>query len=297
MASGKELRRRITSIKSTQQITRAMKMVSAAKLRRAQDAITAARPYAIGVRKVVTQLTKDASLSEEHPLLELRDEKKSVLTVLFTSDRGLCGGFNSNLNKKALANAKEDAFKFEKFQFACVGKKGNEFLKLRGLDVYTHYEDFQKNADLAKISALGEELTQLYLDGDFDEVRIIFSEFKSALSQIPRQQALLPISTDALEDVGEGVGEDASKEFADFTFEPSKEGILASLLPHYIKISLYRALLESTASEHGARMAAMDSATSNAGDVIRKLTLQYNNVRQAGITKELLEITSGAEAL
>lgn len=289
MSSGKELRRRITSVKSTQQITRAMKMVSAAKLRRAQDAITAARPYAIGVKKVVSELTKDASLSEEHPLLEARDETKNVLTVLFTSDRGLCGGFNSNLNKKALASAKEEAGKFEKFQFACIGKKGNEFLKLRGQDIYKHYEEFQKSADFAKISVLAEELTQLYLDGEFDEIRIIFSEFKSALSQVPQIQKLLPISTDGLEDAGE--------EFADFTFEPSKEGILANLLPRYVKISLYRALLESTASEHGARMAAMDSATSNAGDVIRKLTLKYNNVRQAGITKELLEITSGAEAL
>ncbi len=260
MASGKELRRRITSVKSTQQITRAMKMVSAAKLRRAQDAITAARPYAVGVKKVVAELTKDTSLAENNPLLQGRDEKKKVLTVLFTSDRGLCGGFNSQLNKLAESTAKEESSKFEKFQFASMGKKGLEFLKLRDLDIYKNYADFQKTADFAKISVFADELTELYTSGEFDEIRVIYSEFKSAISQIPRNETLLPISTDGLDDQGE--------EFADFTFEPSQEAILANLLPRYIKISLYRALLESTASEHGARMAAMDSATSNAGDMI-----------------------------
>lgn len=291
MASGKELRRRITSVRSTQQITKAMKMVSAAKLKRAQDAITQARPYALGIRKVVGELSQDASLSEESPLFAAR-EVKNVLVVLYTSDRGLCGGFNSNLNKRAFALAKEAQSKGEKLSFACIGKKGFEFLKIRGLDVHKNYANFLKTANFAKISVLGDELIESFLSGEFDEIRIVFAEFKSALSQVIRTQTILPIKAESNDEEAE-----ATTGLADFTFEPSKAEILEKLLPRAVKISLHRAMLESAASEHGARMAAMDSATSNAGDVIKKLKLQYNNIRQAGITKELLEITSGAEAL
>ncbi len=285
MASGKELRRRITSVKSTQQITRAMKMVSAAKLRRAQDRVIQARPYAKEIKKVVGALAQDTSLTESSPLLAPRKVKK-VNVVLLTSDRGLCGGFNSNLNKFAEKLYKEESGNFESFTFTCLGKKGSEYLKLRNVPIAKTYVDFYKDADFSKTAVLGEGLMESFLQGEFDELRLVYAEFKSALSQIIKQETLLPIPVSS--------GESESH---DFIFEPNSKIILRKLLPRYFKSLLYRAVLESTASEHGARMAAMDSATTNAGEVIRKLTLLYNNVRQAGITSELLEITAGSEAL
>ena len=287
MATGKELRRRIGSIKSTQQITRAMKMVSAAKLRRAQEAITQARPYAISISNMVSRLIgASPSSQEQHPMLVKRDVKK-VLIVLFSSDRGLCGGFNANLCKKAKAVYEGEASKYEEMSFACFGKRGHSFVKRRGYPVYKFYENFGKNPSYAATDVIGTELLKAYTSGEFDEIRLIFAEFKSALVQNFRVDTLLPI-----------VAEESKEEpGGDFAFEPSEEEILERLLPRYFKTSLYRAVLESIASEHGARMVAMDSATTNAGDVIDKLSLIYNNVRQAGITKELLEITSGAQAL
>lgn len=288
MASGKELRRRIQSVKNTQQITKAMKMVSAAKLRRSQDGIVQARPYANAIREVTRLITGNPSLREGHPLLVKREVKK-VCVVLITSDRGLCGGYNSNLNKRAERIYREEAKKYEKLVFACIGKRGYEFLRLRKIPVHKYYEGIQKTLSFAKASAITEELVAAFLSGEFDEIRVVYAEFKSALSQIVVQETMLPISTDA---------ESAAAAMkSDFIFEPSQLEILNEMLPRYFKTLLFRALLEAAASEHGARMAAMDSATRNAGEVIRKLRLIYNNVRQANITKELLEITSGAEAL
>jgi F-type H+-transporting ATPase subunit gamma len=288
MASGKDLKRRIASVKSTQQITKAMKMVAAARLRRAQDAIVKARPFAAAIRGVVENLVQSEETRENHPLLAKR-EVQTVNVILITSDRGLTGGFNANLVKKAETLFKAEAGKYKKFAFTCIGKKGYEYLKLRGMPIAEYLPDFQKQMTYAKVQVVAEKLIEQYKNGEWDEIRVIFSEFRSAISQIPQMEALLPISVSS-----EG---ETAKGGADFLFEPGQAQILSELLPRYFKTKLYRALLESTASNYGAQMSAMESATKNAGEMIRKLTLEYNKVRQAGITKELLEIVSGAEAL
>jgi len=286
MASGKDLRRRIASVKSTQQITKAMKMVSAARLRRAQDAIVSARPFATGIQSVVSGLAQDSELRESHELLLSRPVKK-VNVILLTSDRGLCGNFNGGLVKRAESLYKEESSKFEKLSFTCMGRKGFDYLSHRKIPVHKNYLEFYKDLKYAKVAAIADELSDSFLSGEFDEIRIIFAEFKSAISQVPVTEIYLPVSVDG-KDVGGA---------AEFLFEPNANQILREILPRYLKVRLYKAVLESLASEHGARMAAMENATKNAGEMIRKLTLEYNKIRQAGITKELLEIVSGAEAL
>lgn len=291
MASAKDLKKRIGSVKNTQQITRAMKLVSAAKLRRAQDAITQARPYAVSIKKFVSGIANDVEAQELSPLLKERPVKK-VNVLLFTSDKGLCGGFNAQLNRMAEAMYKQDSGKYDEFTFTCVGRKGHEYLKLRGIPVRKNYTDFYKGFDYGHAVALAEELAEGFLNEEFDEVRLIFAEFKSALSQVVTKSTLLPMKIEAAQ------GEEGNfDDIIDFVCEPSQEAILTHLLPRYLNSQIFRAVLETSASEHGARMAAMDSASKNAGEVIRSLQLQYNKVRQAGITSELLEITAGAEAI
>lgn len=288
MASGKDLKRRIASVKSTQQITKAMKMVAAARLRRAQEAIVRARPFADAIRQTVQNLIRHEEVRGFHPLLTKRDVKK-VVVILITSDRGLCGGFNSAILKKAEAMYRNEASNYEKFEFVCVGKKGYEYLTLRKIPVKEYHQDFQKSMSYAKVQAVANDMIEGYVKGSVDEIRLLFSEFRSAVSQIPTLVTLLPVTT------AESVSNAAPS--VDFLYEPGREEILAELLPRYFKAKLFKGLLESAASEHGARMAAMDAATKNAGEMIKKLTQEYNRVRQAGITKELLEIVSGAEAL
>lgn len=291
MASGRDLKRRIASVKSTQQITKAMKMVAAARLRRAQDAIVRARPYAAAIKDVAQNLARIDGLRDSHPILARRTVKR-VNVVLLTSDRGLCGGFNSNLIKRAEALYKSEHSKYERLVFTTIGKRGYEYLRLRKIPVQKNYAEFFKGLNFAKSRAVADELMDGFLSGEFDEIRIIYAEFSSAISQIVMQETLLPVGLDgaANENKSSTVG-------PDFVFEPSAEIVLESLLPRYFRAKIYKALLESQASEYGARMAAMDSATKNAGEMIRKLTLEYNKHRQASITKELLEIISGAEAL
>lgn len=287
MASGKDLKRRIASVKSTQQITKAMKMVAAARLRRAQEAIVRARPFAHAIRGVVENLVANEEVREHHPLLTRREVKK-VNVILITSDRGLTGGFNTNLIKKAETIYRTESSKYEKLTFTCIGKKGWEYLKLRKIPINEYLPDFQKGMTFARVQVLAEKLIEQYQSGEFDEIRVIFSEFRSAISQVPQAETLLPI---VIEEGAPRTGQ------SDFLFEPNRGDILSELLPRYFKTKLYRALLESAASNYGAQMSAMESATKNAGEMIRKLTLEFNKVRQAGITKELLEIVSGAEAL
>lgn len=290
MASGKDLKRRIASVKSTQQITKAMKMVAAARLRRSQEAIVRARPFAAAIRQTVQNLVSREEIRGSHPLLEKR-AVKNVWVILITSDRGLCGGFNTNLLKKAEQLYRSEASKYEKLSFICIGKKGYEFLNLRKIPVQEYFQDFQKGLTYAKVQAIANDFIDSYLKGEVDEIRMIYSEFRSAVSQIPTAVTMLPVG------LAEGSEIEMKGVAVDFLYEPNREDILAALLPRYFKAKLYKGLLESAASEHGARMAAMDSATKNAGEAIRKLTLEYNKVRQANITKELLEIVSGAEAL
>lgn len=289
MASGKDLRRRIASVKSTQQITKAMKMVAAARLRRAQEAIVGARPFAAGIQNVVQGLLQNDELKDGNALLQSRAVKR-VNVILLTSDRGLCGGFNASLQKRAESMYREEAAKYEKFTFTCLGRKGFEYLSNRKIPVHKNHTDFFKGLKYAKVAAIADELTESFLSGEFDEIRLVFAEFRSAISQVVTLENFLPVQ------LKNAAGEKAQSG-GDFIFEPSAEDILKEILPRYLKTRLYKAVLESQASEYGARMAAMDNATKNAGEMIRKLTLQYNKVRQAGITSELLEIVSGAEAL
>lgn len=292
MASGKDLKRRIVSTKSTQQITKAMKMVAAARLRRAQDAIVKARPFAGAILQTVQNLVRIEEVRDHHPLLAKREVKK-VNVVLITGDRGLSGGYNTNLNKKAEQMFRAEAGKYEKFEFTCIGKKGFEYLRLRKIPIAHHYSDFLKGVNYAKVQVVAEELLQQYLNGEVDEIRIVYSEFRSALSQVPQAVTVLPIQVNE----APAAGEKNPTADVDFLYEPGREEILNALLPRYFKAKLYKAILESVASQYGAQMSAMESATKNAGEMIRKLNLEYNKVRQAGITKELLEIVSGAESL
>ena len=290
MPSAKDLRRRIASVKNTQQITKAMKMVSAAKLRRAQDAVVRARPYANKIRDMVYELS---SVEEPHPLQELRKAKKAEI-LLFTSDRGLCGGFNSNLCKKAESFYYKNKANYENISFLCAGKRGKDFVSSRNFSIHHFYQDALKKTSPETSYGIAMDLIKNFMNRKVDETYLVFAEFKSALSQKILVEKILPVLPP------ETAKDDTSKRESSnalFLYEPSKKDILEKLLPMYITTNIHRAFLESAASEHGARMAAMDSATTNAGKVIGKLTLLYNSIRQAGITKELLEITSGAEAL
>ena len=288
MANAKDLRKRISSVKNTQQITKAMKMVSAAKLRRAQDNVLALRPYAKEVGNVIASLSSAMGSETQHPLLTPRGnlEQKSALVILVTSDRGLCGAFNGNIIKTGQRFLKTNATKYSKLDFAFIGKKGYEFFKTRKPGKY--YQHLFIGLSLAKSKEFAQELITLYQGGQYDEIIFIYNEFKSAISQQINTDFFLPITmpTEEAGAIEQGLT----------IYEPGPEEILKRLLPKHFAVQVYRILLESLASEHGARMAAMENATKNAGEMIKKITLLYNKTRQAGITKELLEIVSGTEA-
>jgi F-type H+-transporting ATPase subunit gamma len=287
MANLRAIRKRISSVKSTQQITRAMKMVSAAKLRRAQEGINAARPYARKMREVVTAVAGRAG-SGAHPLLAARDAKKLALLVV-TSDRGLCGSFNSALTRAVYRFIGENRDRYEEITLFVVGRKGRDFFRRREVPIRKEYLGVLGSVSRQKAETIAGDLAEGFLSEDFDEVQIAFNEFRSAISQIVRFEKMFPV---ALEASGKTGGDDV-----DYLYEPSREEILATLLPKYLQTTVLRVLLESVAGEHGARMTAMDSATNNSVDMIARLTLQMNRARQATITTELTEIVSGAEAL
>ena len=287
MANLRAIRKRISSVKSTQQITRAMKMVSAAKLRRAQDGINAARPYARKMREVVTAVAGRAG-SDAHPLLTAREAKKLALLVV-TSDRGLCGSFNSGLTRAVHRFLNEHRGRYEEITLFVVGRKGRDFFRRREIPIRKELLGVLGSVSRHHAESIANDLVGGFLAGEFDEVQIAFNEFRSAISQVVRFEKMFPI---ALESSGKAGGDDV-----DYLYEPSREEILATLLPKYVETMIFRILLESVAGEHGARMTAMDSATNNAVDMIARLTLQMNRARQATITTELTEIVSGAEAL
>ena len=287
MANLRAIRKRISSVKSTQQITRAMKMVSAAKLRRAQDGINAARPYARKMHEVVISVAGRAG-SDAHPLLTAREAKKLALLVV-TSDRGLCGSFNSGLTRAVYRFLNERRDEYEEITLFVVGRKGRDFFRRREIPIRKEYLGVLGSVSRTHAETVASDLAGGFLSGEFDEVQIAFNEFRSAISQVVRFEKMFPI---ALESSGK-TGEDE----VDYLYEPSREEILATLLPKYVQTMLFRVLLESVAGEHGARMTAMDSATNNSVDMIARLTLQMNRARQATITTELTEIVSGAEAL
>jgi F-type H+-transporting ATPase subunit gamma len=289
MPSLKEVRTRITSVSSTQQITSAMKMVSAAKLKRAQDAITQMRPYANKLRDILENVS--ASLDgSEGPYSKVRTVK-SVLLVVITSNRGLCGGFNANIIKRANKLAKNE-FAGKQISVLCIGKKGGDYFKktehrIIGSDMPRKVNELYDKLTYDNVAPVAEKVMEAFLKGQFDQVVLVYNQFKNAASQIVTAEPFLPVSQ----------GSKKPGKSSDYIFEPSKEFIVQDLIPRSLKTQFYKALLDSHAAEHGARMTAMHKATDNARDMLRDLRISYNKARQAAITKEILEIVGGAEAL
>ncbi|AKU92867.1 ATP synthase F1 subunit gamma [Vulgatibacter incomptus] len=288
MPSLRDIKRRIGSVRNTQQITKAMKMVAAAKLRRAQDAMLRARPYADKIEEALDAIATYAD-EEAHPLLQRRVPRRVELVVM-TSDRGLAGAFNSNVLRRAQRFLHENQDRYERIQVSTIGRKGRDFVRARNIQTRRDYPGVFEELTFDKAKSIAEELQASYLDDKLDAVFLLFNQFQSAISQKPTIVELLPIAT---EPADEGVAGGQ----VDFLYEPDRGAVLNELLPRHLAMQVWRALLESVASEHGARMAAMESATKNSGELIGKLKLQYNRARQAYITKELMEIVSGAEAL
>jgi F-type H+-transporting ATPase subunit gamma len=284
MASLKDLKNRIGSVKKTEQITSAMRMVAAAKLRRAQSDIIAARPYAIKTNEVLISLVTRTN-PDMHPLLRVREPRKCVLVVM-ASDRGLCGSFNQNVFRKADAFIKQNRDKYEELSLVLVGKRSGDYFKRKKVKIRKSIVIGNPSYELA--SEIGDDLINGYINEEFDELFIIFNEFKSAMSQILHEDRILPV---------EQIESDDEMSKVEYLCEPSEDVLLDALIPMSLKIFIYRALLESAASEHGARMTAMESASGNAADMIDKLSIKYNRARQAAITTELMEVVSGAEAL
>ncbi|MBL0060909.1 MAG: ATP synthase F1 subunit gamma [bacterium] len=283
MAGLKTIKRRISSVKSTQQVTRVMKMVAAAKLRRAQEAMMNARPYSLTLRDAIRDLSARVDRSH-HPLLEVR-EVDSIGIVVVTGDRGLAGSFNVNIMKKAQQLMRENAQ--HEVHLITVGKKGSEFFTRRGADVTGRMSGFFNNLDFNHAVELGETITSQYLNSTMDRVYVVYNEFKSVIQQQVVVEQLLPI-------VPEHEPKNCGTEII---FEPNEMEILNTILPKYVNVQMWHILLESFASEMAARMTAMENATQNAGEIIDRLTLQYNKARQSAITGEILEIVAGAEGL
>ena len=292
MASLKELRNRIASVKATQKITKAMQMVAAAKLRKAQMAAEAARPYSERMAKVMANIAAGMEGSENAPrLMAGTGSDQTHLLVVATAERGLCGGFNSSIARLARDHARKLMADGKQVKILCVGKKGYDAMKMEFsnilLDVVTFREI--KNVGFEQASQVATQVLSMFDDGDYDVATLFYSEFQSVISQIPTAQQLIPATVPVVED--------AEADDVHYEYEPGEEEILEDLLPRNISVQVFRAILENAASEQGARMSAMDNATRNAGEMIDKLTLSFNRQRQAQITKELIEIISGAEAL
>jgi F-type H+-transporting ATPase subunit gamma len=286
MPNLKDIKRRIRSVKNTQQITKAMKLVAASKLRKAQQAILEARPYAVKMMDVLNHLAARCN-NDLHPLLDVRDGNKHLFLII-TADKGLCGGFNGSIIRKTAEYLKDNPQ--NENSLIVAGKKGNDIFRNRPVNIIEDHIGWTKDFNYLKAQTIGENLATLFSEKKVDKVFMIYNEFKSVMAQEVIVEQLLPVVPEKL----------AHKEgsFAvDYIYEPDEETILDELLKRYMTVEVYRAFLESSASEHGARMTAMDSATRNAGEMIGALTLTYNQARQAYITKELIEIVNGAEAL
>ena len=289
MAGLKEIRTRIASVKTTRQVTSAMKMVSAAKLKKAQDAILQIRPYAEKLQEILTSLSSSLENVEDSAYTQTREPKK-VLLILVSSNRGLCGGFNSNISKKAIevANTKyAQQLQLGNLDFMCIGKQGARQLKHRGYKVVADENDLFDALTFDNVSSVAEECMKSFADKNYDRIELVYNQFKNAAVQVQAAEQFLPVKME----------ETKNNDNFDFIYEPSKEHIIQELIPRSLKIQFYKALLDSNAAEHGARMTAMHQATDNASDLIGSLTLEYNKARQAAITGEILEIVSGAEAL
>jgi F-type H+-transporting ATPase subunit gamma len=288
MPSLKDIKKRIGSVKNTEQITKAMKMVAAAKLRRAQEAAVAARPYAEKLHTVMSNLAQREE-ADGHPLLSQRGTGRALI-VLMTADRGLCGGFNANVSKEAERMIRRNELGFDDFDLMIIGRKGRDFLKNRvGDKIVKVHENITSEATYKTAQLIGQEIVDDYSEEKYDAVYVIYNAFQSAIVQNVTVERVLPIEPQGSETVQENS--------IDYLYEPSRVEVLSQLLPKMVEVQIFRALLESNASEQGARMSSMDSASRNAAEMIDKLTLQYNRARQAAITKELMEIISGAESI
>ena len=288
MASLRAIRARIKSVKGTQKITKAMKLVSAAKLRRAQDAVLRARPYAELIEDMLTRMAGEGEVAP-HPLLAARPVRKVEILVL-TSDRGLCGGFNSNIVRRLQRFFVDHGNEYEKITVSTIGRRGRDFAKKRGIEIRRDFPGLLGKLQYKHAQEVANDLVSQFDSGDADAVFLLYNKFQSALVQKVTLTQLLPVQPANTPVTGASAN-------ADFLYEPSQGDVLNELLPKYLGMQIWRAMLESEASEHGARMSAMDSATKNAKEMIARYTLAYNRARQAAITTELSEIVSGAEAL
>lgn len=302
MANLKQIRRRISSVKSTQKITRAMKMVAGARLTRAQQRIVALRPYAVQTAKVLAEVTaagdaeaEESGVESEHPLLARR-QVKSVLLLVITSDRGQCGAFNTNILRAAERERREREAQGQKVLLAVIGRKGRDFYQRRRIPLFHVFSHIWEKLEVETARVVARKVLGPFLTGEVDSIQLVYNEFKSAMTQKVVVEPLFPLApVKPVEAKGDEPTTLVNPD--EFLFEPNKEALLERLVPMYVEISLLRALYESMASELGARMTAMDSATKNASEVISSLTLDYNRARQAAITTELMEIIGGAEAL
>ena len=285
MANLKEIRSRITSVGSTMQITSAMKMVSAAKLKRAQDAITQMRPYANKLTELLENLSASLDSSDGGAYAQKRQVKK-VLLVTITSNRGLCGGFNANIIKKAKSLINEE-YSNADTNILSIGKKSSEHFDKNGFSVEAKHDSLFGELTFDRVAEVAENIMEQFLEGNYDKVVLVYNQFKNAATQIIMSESFLPIKT----------AKNESSNLGDYIFEPEKQEIVAQLIPKSLKTQLFKAVLDSHAAEHGARMTAMHKATDNASELKKELTLTYNKARQAAITGEILEIVGGAEAL
>ncbi|MCT7376504.1 F0F1 ATP synthase subunit gamma [Chelativorans salis] len=294
MPSLKDLRNRIASVKATQKITKAMQMVAAAKLRRAQEAAEAARPYAERMGTVLANVTSTVSGTDAPPLMAGTGKDDTHLLVVATAERGLCGGFNSQIAKLAREHARELIANGKQVKILTVGKKGFDILRRDFSDLIIDRVELRevKQIGFANADAIAKKVIGLFDEGQFDVCTLFYSEFKSVISQVPTAQQIIPAAVSEAEEEAEDVAGGAA-----YDYEPEAAAILADLIPRNIAVQVFRALLENAAGEMGAKMTAMDNATRNAGEMIDKLSITYNRQRQAQITKELIEIISGAEAL
>ena len=293
MANLKEIRERKVSVASTMQITSAMKMVSAAKLKKAQDAIVQFRPYADKLKEILASVGDSMKDDDDNQYAVQRDKEK-ILLVLISSNRGLCGAFNANVIKatiqRALSNFNSQMMA-NQVDFVAIGKKGNDFLTKKNYNVIYNGSELFDNLTFDGVAAIAEKIMELFSEGEYDHVDVLYNAFKNAGTQILTTEQFLPIQ---VEDMADDSGSSSN---VDYIFEPTKEYIVQELIPRSLKLQFYKAILDSHAAEHGARMTAMHKATDNATELLKELNLQFNKARQASITNEILEIVSGAEAL
>jgi F-type H+-transporting ATPase subunit gamma len=289
MANLKEIRRRMNTVRTTRQVTSAMKMVSAAKLRKAQESIIKIRPYANKLFEILSSLTESLQSQDDNPYAVDRGFDK-VLIVIINSNRGLCGAFNANINRRAFQLIQEEfseAYRNQTLELMAIGKSAFDYFRKRGFEL-RHHNELYSNLNFERVSPIVEQIMKDFTEGKYHKVYLVYNEFKNAASQIVMTEQFLPVLP---------IEKETKERTANYIFEPSKDEIVKDLIPRSLKVQFYKALLDSHAAEHGARMTAMHKATDNATDLLRALNLQYNKARQAAITGEILEIVGGAEAL